>query len=191
MSAQEQNKDIVRAANLIILRKVRDKMKIDRATFELEMGIKKSSIDNIIARKEKAATNWKYGIVAQKMKMNEKVFSGEYLLHVGTTITEDAIRIIDDKAQQVLGEEVSEMKEELAEIKRKMSESEYWLWEVILNDMDDREKDPASKEFVPLGDSIGQQSKMSILEDVGRQVDEESFNDDQLWKFWNYFRKLQ
>ena len=107
MSAQEKNNDIVRAANLIILRKVRDKMKIDRETFEHEMGIKKSSIDNIIARKEKAATNWKYEMVAQKMKMNEKVFSGDYLLHVGTTITEDAIRIIDDKAQQVLGDHMA------------------------------------------------------------------------------------
>ncbi|MBR4574395.1 MAG: hypothetical protein IKO16_05755 [Lachnospiraceae bacterium] len=191
MSEIKYDSSIIKAANLIILRKVRDKMGIDRATFEREMGIKKSSVDSIIAREKKeAGKGWKYKEVARKMKMDERVFAGERLLHVGTKISDEAIANYDEIVHQLVGNEASDMKESIDMVRKLISESEYPLWEVVLSDMDNREKDPKAEGFIPLGDSIGQQSKMSILDDVARQVDEESFNDDQLWKFWNYFKKL-
>ena len=186
MAGSNRNIDIVRAANMIILRKVRDKMKIDRETFEREMGIKKSSMDNIVKRDPKAAINWNYKAVAEKMKMNPKVFTGEHLIHIGASIVNEALNLFDENYEKYIKENPR-----YQDIKDAISKDEYNLWCIIFGDLDNRESDENLDDYEPLKDNIGQQSKISILADVARQVDEESFNDDQLWKLWNYFRKLK
>lgn len=180
MGAYDNERAVRRAANLIILRKVRDKMGISREVFEKEMKIKKSSIDNIIAGDSYAGKAWfdKHAKeVAMKMKMDPDVFTGERLLYIGC----DIMKVVKT---QIKSKDFSDRlnESELTEDEKKKVNNiigdEFYLWKSILEDIIHDIED------------IEHQSKMSILQDISRQVEEESFNDDQLWKFWNYFRKL-
>lgn len=193
MAGFERNIDIVRAANMIILRKLRDKMKINREIFEREMEIKKSSMDNIVKRDPKAAINWKYKAVAvaEKMKMDPDVFEGKRLIHIGSSITNEALNYFDEIFEEFIKKNPKYKNTDKQEVKKAISDDEYNLWCVLFTDLDNRKSDENLDDYESLQDNIGQQSKISILADVARQVDEESFNDDQLWKFWNYFRKLK
>lgn len=139
------------------------------------LGISKTTLDNMIASIPEAGKNWDYKKVAEKLKMDVKVFTGEYLIKIDG----NCMKYLRENIDRLIKED----KDASLQVKRKaLSDkgkiiNESLLWELILENKSGTEGD------------IWRKSQTLLLQDIAAQVKEEHFNDLQLWKFWDYLRK--
>lgn len=182
MSGVHYSKEaVIRAANMYILRKVVDTMLKENEKYYQEIfGVGKSTLNEIVAGTTSAGKNWEYKIIAQKMHMDEDVFSGKRLIYInGETISyikDNFEKLVADININVTEKGFSEKKKKLLKEKDKVT-SEYALWDCILNEREYKSGD------------IWNKAKTHILREVAKQTKEENFEDAQLWKFWNYIKK--
>lgn len=168
---------VVKAANFMILRKVVDKMQINSETFYKELGIKKDVVDRIVRGEYGAGKKWKSKAVADKMKIDDKIFTGNYLIK----IEGKAIEEIQQNFEKYVHDNEDAPKVNKSKLLSKKNEyaTEYALWKAILEYGSSKKEDEFHK------------AKVLLLNEIGKQVEEEDFKDLELMKFWNYFRKLK
>lgn len=171
----EYKNRITRAANMIILKKVSDTMKIPgERLYEEVLCLNRKTCDRIIEASEGAGARWEYKKVAQKLKMDPKVFSGERLLRIDA----DIIREIKKEYRAEGGKIQNRIKRDKFLREEESNTSEFEVWHYIFN------------EEIYDADDIWHQTRMELLREVAKRTKTETFHDEQLWLFWNYLRKL-
>ncbi len=171
-----------KAANIIILRKVADCMNKSDVLYK-KKGIEGvwSTSENVICKiagmEKGAGGNWKYSEDAKKLYMNKKVYTGEHLIKINgdafVDLKKEYQRVLKTRIIRKSGK-IEDLQYDDIKILSKKKPSEELLWYYILKNKDD---------------SVWKEAKKLIMNDISKQVKEESFQDAQLWLFWNYLRK--
>lgn len=174
---KEMNEKIIKAANMYILRKVADTM-LGRIDYKKIFNISKTAINDICSRSADAAKAWDYEEVAKKMKMDPRVFSGDYLIELRGKCLEDMEKNFEEA---VMANEILNQKKKKEYINENNNINEYILWKSVLDRDADIENIFSDKEMIKI--------KNFILRYVAEQTKDEHFEDLQLWKFWDYIRK--
>lgn len=177
---KEMNEKIIKAANMYILRKVMDTMLGCTEIYYKEIfNISRAAIDNICNISDTAAKTWDYVAVAEKMKMDPRVFSGRYLIELRGKCIEDMEKNFKEAIQ---ANKILNQKERQEYINNKTNYiDEYILWKSVLDRDAANENIFSDKEMIKI--------KNFILRYVAEQTKDENFEDPQLWKFWNYIRQ--
>lgn len=173
---------IIRAANMLILKKVADIMKKGGDVFYETIGLSRGQVDRMIAR-ERHDYKWKYEEVAKEMKMDPKVFTGERLI----IIEGELVKYIRDHFEELI--EADEIK---GKLDKETAMSEAKIWEIIAKEYDEKHSEEQAQEVeekVSRTEEIYYNTQKAMLDEVVRQTKEEDFVDVQLWRFWNYMRK--
>lgn len=172
------SKDVVRSANIQILRKVwltYFKKKNTNGFYEL-LGISDSTVDKMVSKDLYFPKEWDYISVAQKIRIDEKVFNGEYLIEIKGEFYRELTEDWDSILEKIF---TSRIKKDKAERKKHVAQNEYVLWKTII-------ENKKQKEDV----NYWKMTHTKLLQDVAEQVKQEDFNDLQLWRFWNFIRKI-
>ncbi len=173
------DKEVVRIANLLILKKVWDvctpkEVKMDE--FYERMGISRSSVDKIIDRESASGVRWDTYKAAKTFGIDEEVLLGEKLL----IIEGDSIKAIREEYDRQLNhEELTNEGRDKLRRERDKNTSEHEYWKYIL-----QYKEPDKND-------IWQNSKNVLLREVGKQAKNPDFNDVNLWKFWYHIKDIK
>lgn len=173
------DEDIVRSANIKILRKVwitYFKRTNTDGFYEL-LGISDSTVDKIVSKDLYFPKEWDYKSAADKIGIDEKVFSGEYLIEIEGSFYQELINGWDRMIEEKFTKKIEKSD---AERKKHVAQNEYVLWKTIIENK--KQKDGEVNYW--------KETHTRLLQDVAEQVKQENFNDAQLWKFWNFIRKL-
>ena len=173
-----------RAANLIIIKHVARIMKVTNILYK-ELGITRQTVDNIISNVENSASRWDYKAVAEKMKLNPKVFTGDVLLKIEgenfKVLQQEYLKGVKNLINNTKDEK---KRKEYKEILKKDKLSESAIWNYYFDSKSGGDSDLSISEI-----EMFIETEKMLKADLTKQVHEEDFNDAQLWKFWNYMRK--
>ncbi|MCR4598409.1 MAG: hypothetical protein K5678_05185 [Acetatifactor sp.] len=175
----------IRAANLIMLKHLFKLMhKKDVNLYENILHVSRSTVDNMIARKKKlAGDQWEYRDVAKTMYMDPKVFTGERLLHINTVEIHKLIKQCEDQFKEYersLKLRIMQARAHETSHDEEFRPCEENLWRQYFIVSDDEN---SNSEFCNA-------LRDFILMELSKQIKNESFQDAQLWLFWNYIRKM-
>ena len=152
--------ELYRAVNIAILSKMADKSGIGASEFAGWMNLSQSSIKKMKAMEELVAKTWDYEEVANELRMDPAVFTGDYLIQINTK----EVRELCAGMSAPTGIKYTEGK----------------IWETIIGYRENGDPDIRKS---------GKRLQTVLLNEIGKQVLEEHFEDLQLWKFWDYIRK--
>lgn len=173
-----------RAANLIIIKHVARIMKVTNILYK-ELGITRQTVDNIISNVENSASRWDYKAVAEKMKLDPKVFTGDVLLKIEgenfKVLQQEYLKGVKNLINNTKDEK---KRKEYKEILKKDKLSESGIWNYYFDSKSGGDSDLSISEI-----EMFIETEKMLKADLTKQVHEEDFNDAQLWKFWNYMRK--
>lgn len=173
------NKAYVRGINITILGKVWDAYMCNRHSigeFAKLLGISGSTIDKIKAADAYAGKKWDYSSVAERIGIDKKIFSGEYLIKIDG----DCMKYFREHYEEILDKAKVPAKKR-KQLSRDYVIDEYKLWKYIL-DVNYGIGGNVSREE-------GKELHTWLMRDINKQVKEEDFNDFQLYKFLTFLKK--
>ena len=159
-------------------------MKVTNILYK-ELGITRQTVDNVISNVENSASRWGYKSVAEKMKLDAKVFTGDVLLKIEgenfKVLQQEYLKGVKNLINNTKDEK---KRKEYKEILKKDKLSESGIWNYYFDSKSGGDSDLSISEI-----EMFIETEKMLKADLTKQVHEEDFNDAQLWKFWNYMRK--